>query len=107
MIGSVGKLVKGVDGDEKISLDEDNSRCSYNQEGAGLHITNFPPEPNDFRSNIPRHLICKVTGSGSPSGVGNVDGIRQPLRSAVRNETEIIEGLSDITRCHRTETICL
>jgi hypothetical protein len=41
LAGSGGKLVKGVDGDEKISLDEDNSRCSYNQEGAGLNITNF------------------------------------------------------------------
>jgi hypothetical protein len=43
--GSVGKLVKGVDGDGKMSLDEGNSRRSYDQEGAGLNITNFPPEP--------------------------------------------------------------
>jgi hypothetical protein len=43
--GSVGKLVKGVDGGGKMSLDEGNSRCSCDQEGAGLNIINFPPEP--------------------------------------------------------------
>jgi hypothetical protein len=32
----------------KISLDEDNSRCSYNQEGADLNITNFPPESRNY-----------------------------------------------------------
>jgi hypothetical protein len=37
--------VKGVDEDGKMSLDEGNSRRSYDQEGAGLNITNFPPEP--------------------------------------------------------------
>jgi hypothetical protein len=52
LAGSGGKLVKGVDGDEKISLDEDNSRCSYNQEGAGLNITNFPPEPISFGTRL-------------------------------------------------------
>jgi hypothetical protein len=32
---------EGVDGGEKIAMNENNSRCSYNQEGAGLNITNF------------------------------------------------------------------
>jgi len=43
----IGKLVKWIDGDEKMLLGGDNSRCSYNQKGAGLNITNFPPEPAD------------------------------------------------------------
>jgi len=45
-----------VDGDEKISLDEDNSRYSYNQEGAGLNITNFPPEPISSGTHL-RHIM--------------------------------------------------
>ena len=37
--------MKGVDGDGKMSLDEGDSRRSYDQEGDGLNITNFPTEP--------------------------------------------------------------
>ena len=42
--GSVGTLVKGVDGDGKMSLDEGNSRRSCDQEGDGLNITNILTE---------------------------------------------------------------
>jgi hypothetical protein len=51
---SVGKLVKMVDGSEKISLNEGNSRQSFDLGGAGPNITNFPTEP--YR------LDMKVTG---------------------------------------------
>jgi hypothetical protein len=46
--GSGGKLVKGVDGGGKMSLDDGNSRCSSAQEGAGLNGANFPPEPISY-----------------------------------------------------------
>jgi hypothetical protein len=44
----IGKLVKWIDGDEKMLLGGDNSRCSYNQKGAGLNITNLPTEPRNY-----------------------------------------------------------
>jgi hypothetical protein len=61
-IGSVGKLVKGVDGYGKMSLNEGNSRRSCDQEGANLNITNFPTEPNISESDTFSPAICKLFG---------------------------------------------
>jgi hypothetical protein len=52
----------------KISLDEDNSRCSYNQEGAGLNITNLPPEPADPPCVLTMSLYSAVEVLPLPSG---------------------------------------
>jgi hypothetical protein len=42
-----------------MSLDEGNSRRSYDQEGAGLNITNFPPES----ANPPYMLPMSLSGA--------------------------------------------
>src|SRR5262249_5134350 len=63
MIGSVGKLVKGVDGDEKIPLDEENSRCSYNQEGAGLDLNMATYNKNTFLQELRWRGFIEATTS--------------------------------------------
>jgi hypothetical protein len=58
--GSVGKLVKGVDGDAKMLLDEGDSRQSCDQEGARANITNFPTEPQFLLKSDPETLSVRV-----------------------------------------------
>jgi hypothetical protein len=74
--GSVGELVNGTDGDGKMSLDEGNSRCSYDQEGDGPNITNFPTEPD-----IGEYLMLKALDERlnlGRIGVRNVIARRHP-----------------------------
>src|SRR6266542_3295171 len=66
--GSVGKLVKGVDGGGKMSLDEGNSRCSCDQEGAGPNITNFPTVPISFGTRL-RHTMLLMKRDMSPTSI--------------------------------------
>jgi hypothetical protein len=44
--------VKVIDGDGKMSLDEGNFHRSYDQEGDGPNITNFPTGPSYGTSAI-------------------------------------------------------